>query len=228
MLDWAISGCIMSAVILTAVAKPESMRVSAQTKAVTRERILQAAQRLLGEKGYEATTTRDIAEAAQIASGTLFNYFATKEAIIASLAGDAAANALAEVDTGGETLEEDLFAVIALGLRKLNPLRKHLPALLETALSPLAVAGPDDSAELRVSHLETVAALAAKHGFGQLPPTALQLYWTLYTGVLVFWANDKSPKQEDTLALVDDSLNMFVGWLRAHVRANCVCTKQQE
>lgn len=192
------------------------MRVSAQTKAATRDRILQSARRLLAEKGYEQTTTRDIAEAARIASGTLFNYFATKEAIIASLASDAAADALAQVGEGGDTLEEDLFAVIALALRKLKPLRKHLPALLESALSPLAVAAPDDLSELRVSHLETVAALASRHGFGQLPSTALQLYWALYTGVLVFWANDKSPRQEDTLALVDDSLNMFVGWLSAN------------
>ncbi len=195
------------------------MRVSAQTKAATKERILQAARRLLAEKGYEATTTRDIAQAAQIASGTLFNYFATKEAIIASLAGEAATDALAEADADGQTLEEDLFAVIALGLRKLKSLRKHLPALLETALSPLAVAGPADSEALRVNHLETVAALAARHGFGQLPATALQLYWALYTGVIVFWANDRSPRQEDTLALVDDSLNMFVGWLRANAPA---------
>ena len=194
------------------------MRVSAQTKAATRERILQAARRLLAEKGYEATTTRDIADAARIAGGTLFNYFATKDAIIACLAGDAVADASAEADAGGETLEEDLFALVALGLRKLKPLRKHLPALLETTLSPLAVAVPDDSSALRVSHLEAVSALAARHGFGQLPPTALQLYWTLYAGVLVFWANDKSPRQEDTLALVDDSLNMFVGWLRAQAR----------
>ena len=54
---------------------------------------------------------------------------------------------------------------------------------------------------------------------GELPPLALQLYWTLYTGVLVFWANDKSPKQEDTLALLDHSLNMFVGWLREPARS---------
>jgi hypothetical protein len=69
-----------------------------------------------------------------------------------------------------------------------------------------------------VGHLEAAAALAARHGSGELSPTALQLYWTLYTGVLVFWANDGSPKQEDTLALVDDSLNMFVGWLREQAR----------
>src|SRR5688572_8218050 len=185
------------------------MRVSAQTKAATRERILLAARQLLNEKGYDATTTRDIAHAAEIASGTLFNYFPTKEAIIACLAGDAL-NEIA-ADRGEppvDTLEEDLFALVAAGLRKLRPLRKHLPALLETTLSPLVAPAQDRHASLRVNHLEAVAALAAKHGHRELSPTALQLYWTLYTGILAFWANDRSPKQEDTLALIDDSLNM--------------------
>ena len=44
------------------------------------------------------------------------------------------------------------------------------------------------------------------------------MYWTLYTGVLAFWAGDKSPKQEDTLALLDQSLAMFVAWLRSDSR----------
>ena len=197
------------------------MRVTAQTKADTRERILRAARRLFAQKGYDATTTRDIARAAEIASGTLFNYFPTKEAIVAHLAGDAIGDALAAADPGpggAGTLEEDLFAVVVAGLRKLKHLRRHLPALLDTYLSPLAVAPAGELASLRTSHLEAVAALAARHGHGELSPTALQLYWTLYTGVLVFWANDTSPKQEDTLALVDDSLNMFAGWLRDHTR----------
>jgi hypothetical protein len=39
------------------------------------------------------------------------------------------------------------------------------------------------------------------------------LYWTLYTGLLTFWASDSSRKQEETLALLDQSIAMFVGWL---------------
>src|SRR5436305_2945096 len=179
------------------------MPVSTETKAITRETILRVARRLFAEKGYDATRTRDIADAAGIANGTLFNYFQTKEAIVACLANEAVAEALAETNDAAETLEEGLFAIVASALRKLKPLRKHLPALLETALSPLAVTPQPDAMGLRVAQLEAVASLAAKHGFGQLSPTALQLYWTLYTGVLAFWANDKSPKQEDTLALVD-------------------------
>jgi AcrR family transcriptional regulator len=94
------------------------MRVSAQTKAATRERILQAALALFADKGFGATTTRDIAEAAGIASGTLFNYFQTKETIVTSLASDATSDALAKSSYGeGDSLEEDLFAVIARQLR---------------------------------------------------------------------------------------------------------------
>ena len=188
------------------------MRVSAQTKAATRETILRTARRLFAENGYDQTGTRDIAQAAGIANGTVFNYFKTKEEIVACLA----AEALSSVDTGADaqTLEEDLFALIAMGLRKLKPLRKHLPALLETHLSPLAQAQDDDASSLRVAHLETIAALIARHEGAAPPATALQLYWTLYTGILLFWANDKSAKQEETLALIDDSIDMFTGWLR--------------
>jgi AcrR family transcriptional regulator len=193
------------------------MRVTAETKAATRQRILEAARQLFATNGFETSTTRDLADAAGIATGTLFNYFATKEAILASLAAEAAAGVHGDFENWsppGESLEEDLFALVAAGLRKLKPLRKHLPVLLETALNPLATAPGDDAQSLRLPHLEMVARLAKKHGQGELPPVALQLYWTLYTGVLMFWAHDRSPRQEDTLALLDHSLAMFTGWLK--------------
>jgi AcrR family transcriptional regulator len=192
------------------------MRVTAETKTATRQAILQAARRLFAENGFEATTTRDIAQAAAIASGTLFNYFATKEAIVASMADEALGKTwegFARGTSGYETFEESLFAVIAASLRKLKPLRKYLPALLTTSLSPLAEGADQNAAGVRVAHLEAVTAVAARHGYRDLSPLALQLYWTLYVGVLVFWAGDGSPKQEDTLALVDESISMFVEWL---------------
>jgi AcrR family transcriptional regulator len=205
------------------------VRVTAQTKSATRKRILQAARRLFADDGFEATTTRDIALAADIASGTLFNYFPTKEAIVAALANDAIGDALAPPADApqhqADTLEEDLFALVAACLRKLKPLRKHLPSLFETSLSPLAAAGganasQHDATSFRVRQLQAVAAIAAEHGFVPLSAIAMQLYWTLYIGVLLFWAADASAKQEETLALIDDSLNMFVGWLREQGKSN--------
>ena len=194
------------------------MRVTPETRAATRERILEASRQLFAENGFEAATTRDIAERAQIGVGTLFNYFPTKESIIAVLAADAVAaiqrgytSNVPEVDS----FEEELFAFVAAGLRKLKPFRKQLPLVLETALSPLRVGGNGESESLRVLHLEAVDQLARRHSVNDLSPVALQVYWSLYTGLLLFWANDRSPRQEDTLALLDHSMEMFVGWLKS-------------
>jgi AcrR family transcriptional regulator len=46
------------------------------------EQILDAAVRLFAEKGFHRTTTRDIAEAADVAEGTLYNYFANKDDLL--------------------------------------------------------------------------------------------------------------------------------------------------
>ena len=114
------------------------MRVTAETKAATRQRILEAARQLFATGGFDTSTTRDIADAAGIATGTLFNYFPTKEAAdLASLAAEAIAGVDRDFEErAGECLEEELFAFVAAGLRKLKPLRKHLPALLETGAEP--------------------------------------------------------------------------------------------
>jgi AcrR family transcriptional regulator len=47
-----------------------------------KERIYRAALRLFREKGFENTTVEEITEAAQVAKGTFFNYFPTKEAVL--------------------------------------------------------------------------------------------------------------------------------------------------
>lgn len=50
-----------------------------------RARILRAARRLFGRKGFERTTTREIAEAADVGAGTLFLYAGTKEDLLVSV-----------------------------------------------------------------------------------------------------------------------------------------------
>ena len=193
------------------------MRVTAETKESTRRKILEAAQELFRTTGFEATTTRDIARAAGIATGTLFNYFPTKEAIVASLIQDSQTRVTRRnASERHESLEEALFANAAAGLRLLKPYRNYLSPVLDTALSPLAESKAGDLGQsLRTEHLEAVVELARQHDLADaLTPVAVQMYWTLYLGVLAFWTNDKSPKQEDTLALLDQSLAMFVSWLR--------------
>ena len=55
-------------------------------KQETRQRLLECAWRLFQEQGYDDTTVEDITEAADVAKGTFFNYFGTKEAILDEIA----------------------------------------------------------------------------------------------------------------------------------------------
>jgi AcrR family transcriptional regulator len=61
--------------------KPASTRRE-RYNAARIEQILDAAVRLFAEKGFHRTTTRDIAEAADVAEGTLYNYFANKDDLL--------------------------------------------------------------------------------------------------------------------------------------------------
>ncbi len=191
------------------------MRITAEEKKATRKRIVEAAVDLFRSHGFDVTTTRDIARAAGIATGTLFNYFETKEALVAALAGEAQSRAHAawKQESDARGLEEDLFALVAAELRQLKPLRKFIAPFLETALSPLVTAKHGGADALRIEHLELVAETGRRHGITEFTPVALQMYWALYLGVLAFWAADRSRKQEDTLALLDESLHMLAGWL---------------
>lgn len=68
---------------------PEAGRREA-TKTRNRGAILDAARAVFAERGYEAASVRDIIRRTDLASGTFYNYFASKEAIAAALAEDAA------------------------------------------------------------------------------------------------------------------------------------------
>ena len=105
------------------------MRVTAQKKQETRRQILEATSNLLQEKGFDQTTTRDIAAAARVAAGTVFNYFASKEALVIALIAEALDDAAEAFETrlrGDESLDEALFAHVAVGLRHLAPHRAYV------------------------------------------------------------------------------------------------------
>ncbi len=57
-----------------------------KTELNTRDKILQAAQKLFARHGYDGTTTKELAEKAGIAEGTLFRHFTNKKAILVEVA----------------------------------------------------------------------------------------------------------------------------------------------
>ena len=78
------------------VTKPRRPRTSAATpdrnerrKARTRAKLLAAGRHLFASQGFEQTTIRDIAAAADIALGGFYNYFPTKDDVLTALLEDA-------------------------------------------------------------------------------------------------------------------------------------------
>src|SRR5438045_2597864 len=71
-------------------------------KGETRERIFKAACKLFRHKGFEATTIDEIADKADVAKGTFFNYFPRKAAVLGFIS-----------DTGIDEAEQKVEAILA-------------------------------------------------------------------------------------------------------------------
>jgi len=66
-------------------ANPPRIGRRERRRAEIRERLFRAALRLFAERGFLETTVEDITEAADVGKGTFFNYFPTKEHVLATL-----------------------------------------------------------------------------------------------------------------------------------------------
>jgi AcrR family transcriptional regulator len=58
--------------------------VLSQNQVVRRDRVIEAAMRLAGEGGYDAVQMRDVAAEAQVALGTIYRYFSSKDHLLAA------------------------------------------------------------------------------------------------------------------------------------------------
>src|ERR1700722_15044238 len=98
------------------------MRITIEEKQATHRRIGDGAWARFVREGFHDATAGDIAGGAEIGTGTLFNYFDAKEAIVGWLAEEAVVKARAVFarQGNGVGLEEELFGVVAAELRPLQ------------------------------------------------------------------------------------------------------------
>src|SRR4029078_6922263 len=148
---------------------------------------------------------------------SLYTSSPSKEAIVLALAADAfvaADDDFAKSRRAAASPEEDLFLLIATGLRRLKRHRTYLTPLVQVALSPLVPRDwSNDIGAIRGQHFQRVSEILTARGVPNPTPVDLQLYWTLYIGILSYWICDRSPKQEDSRVLIDQSISMFCDWL---------------
>jgi AcrR family transcriptional regulator len=192
-------------------------------KAGIRARIVDAALALFQTKGFDATTTRQIAKKAKLAEGTIFNYFETKEDIALYFFELEVDQAIATVRGNPRLrrapLEERLFALIEAQLEFLAPYDKFIGAAFVHALRPTSrIAFSMQALDLRNRYIAFVQELMQDSD--SIPAGSLltwiapSAFWIYYLGILLYWLNDPSKGKQHTLALLDRSLTLGVAMLR--------------
>src|SRR5687768_513463 len=186
----------------------------------TRQRIYAAALTLFRERGFDATTMRDIAAAAGMSLGAAYHYFPSKDAIVLEyydqVSDEHARRVAAEL--GDHT---KLGARLSLAFEsKLEILRHDRPlmgALLRFAgdpRHPLSFFG-DSTREHR---LQSMAVFADALGDEQLPDDLARLapvaLWALHMGLLLFFLHDGSPGQRRTIALTAGAVDLVVAAIK--------------
>jgi AcrR family transcriptional regulator len=175
----------------------------------TRERILEAALALFAEKGYEATTMRNVAREAGASLGLAYRYFASKEEFALALymrlaeeSEDWARDGLA-----GGTVAERFERAMLAKLDQVSSHRGPLAALLTRALDPnsrLSALGEGTTAvreKMGSIFLEVVRGASDAPGEKQVRELGNVLY-ALHLAILLYWFHDKSPDARATRELI--------------------------
>ena len=188
----------------------------------SQEQLYETAIGLIADKGYEATTLRDIARKANVSVGLLYRYFPSKRAVVLALydrlSAEHARRALEMPQ--GKWRNRFLFA-LRTSLQVLGPHRSTLAALV-----PVLVGDPGEGlfaentafSRLRVQSAFSEAVAGARDAPGPQVSAALgRLLYLVQLTVILWWLLDKSPRQRATeglIALIERVLPAFAVALR--------------
>jgi AcrR family transcriptional regulator len=100
------------------------------------EQILKSAALLFAMKGYHRTTTKEIAEAADVSEGTLYNYFESKNDLLFGIVGQLA-KSQEEEDWLNSTPSTDLRQFFVSLLRQRGGFAEQNQAMLQAVLSEI-------------------------------------------------------------------------------------------
>jgi AcrR family transcriptional regulator len=177
----------------------------------TGRKILDAALELFRQKGFDATTMRDIAQKAEVATGAAYYYYPSKDAIVMDFyqrSGEEMQPQIAAALTGAKTLEARLRGLIGVKLEHFSPNRGVLRSLLRNGADPRHPLSPfsPETAEIRDIDIAWFARILEDCGMRIPRDLAAHLpgvLWFFQMGVIFFWVIDDSPQQARTTRLLE-------------------------
>lgn len=173
----------------------------------TRRRIYEAAIALIGERGYEGATLRQVATRIDVSPALLYRYFPSKRAVVLALYDQLSEAFVREAAAMPEGRWRDRFRhALELSLRVLGPHRISLRALTPTMVSDgeegIFAEGTAFS-RLRVQGVFEAAVTGASDAPKKGVASALgRLLYLGHLGVILWWLLDRSPEQRATRGLL--------------------------
>jgi AcrR family transcriptional regulator len=125
-------------------------------KEQTHQRLLGAGERLFRTQGFDATTVEEIAAAADVAKGTFFNYFASKETLLGDLLDMRTQPLLDAPPAEKQPTPERIWQLLQAVRQELSPYIHLFPRMFSYAL---AHPKPDASVRRRSTLAQAVAHL---------------------------------------------------------------------
>ena len=161
----------------------------------TRERLYRAALELFGERGFLETTVEDITEAADVGKGTFFNYFPTKEHVLAAYGGERIAAVERALEKARTTTGSVLDVLEELAADSAGQSHEN-PAVLRAIYAAHASCAPvraELQKRMRISRkiLAEIISLAQKRGevrSDAAPIELARLIQTVVMGFTMAWA----------------------------------------
>jgi len=101
------------------------MRTRGAAHDETRARILKAARSLVLADGHHKLSLREVARSVELSPASLYEYFAGRDAILASLAQEAAASLRATLERAVKDAKSERAALVALGLGYVGWAKAH-------------------------------------------------------------------------------------------------------
>ena len=184
----------------------------------TRSLILETALKMFGERGYEETTMRAVAEEAGVALGNTYYHFRSKEHLIQAYyerMHELHMESCVELLKKERTLKGRLFGVMGRILENMGPYHQFAGILFKTAADPQSPLNPfspesEHTRRASVGLFEEVVKGARTNVPSDLEAELPGLLWLYHMGIVLFWIHDNSNGQEKTRKLMERTVEIVV------------------
>jgi AcrR family transcriptional regulator len=168
----------------------------------TGRKILDAALELFRQQGFDATTMRNIAQKAEVATGATYYYYPSKDGMVMDFYRRSCAEMQPRIEAalaGAHDLETRLQALIQVKLTHFAPHRGVLRSLLR---------------EIDIAWFGRILADCGLRIPRDLAPQLPSVLWFFQMGVIFFWVVDESPHQARTARLLQLATKSVVFLIR--------------